>query len=301
MKDWGRLITAMITPMDEESNVDYDRSVSFAQDLVKKGTTALVVSGTTGESPTLSSDEKLKLFTLIKQNVDVPVIAGVGTNSTAVTIENAVKAEKCGVDGLLVVVPYYNKPNPESIYAHFAEVDKNVSIPVMLYNVPGRTGCNMPSATSVALSKLRNIAALKEASGDLTQLAAVVRDCTDGFRVYTGEDAQILPTLAVGGHGVVSVASQVVGPEISQMIEAYFSGRVQEATKIHLRLMGICAKLFMTANPIPVKAALNLMGMRVGGTRLPLAAPSESVIDALKTELQTLKLLQGDIRCRIHG
>jgi 4-hydroxy-tetrahydrodipicolinate synthase len=149
----------------------------------------------------------------------------------------------------------------------------------------------MPAATSVALSRLRNIAALKEASGDLTQLTTVVRDCADRFRVYTGEDAQILPTLAVGGYGVVSVASQVVGPEISQMIEAYFSGRIQEATKIHLRLTGICAKLFMTANPIPLKAALNLLGMGVGGTRLPLAAPSEAVIDALRTELQTLGLL----------
>jgi len=197
--NWGRIITAMVTPMDAYGNINYDKALELAKLLIKEGSTALVINGTTGESPTVTTDEKLKLLSTIKSAVDVPVIAGVGTNSTAATIENAAAAEKTGVDGLLVVVPYYNKPNQESLYEHFAQVAKAIKLPIMMYNVPGRTGVNMTAKTSVALSKIPNISALKEASGDLNQLATVVRDAEEDFLVYTGEDAQILPVLAVGG------------------------------------------------------------------------------------------------------
>jgi 4-hydroxy-tetrahydrodipicolinate synthase len=277
--------------MDANGNINYNKALELAKYLVREGSTALVVNGTTGESPTVTQDEKLKLLSLIKESLDVPVIAGVGTNSTAASVENAIAAEKVGVDGLLVVVPYYNKPNQESIYAHFAEVAKAVKLPIMMYNVPGRTGVNMTAETAVALSKIPNIAALKEASGDLNQLAKVVRDAEEGFLVYTGEDAQILPTLAVGGYGVVSVTAHVVCRDIKKMIDSYLGGNYVEAGKIHRKLIKITEVMFMTANPIPVKAALNLLGMDVGPTRLPLAAPSQNVIDALKDSMSELGLL----------
>ncbi|HBD64376.1 MAG TPA: 4-hydroxy-tetrahydrodipicolinate synthase [Clostridiales bacterium] len=291
MTNWGRIITAMVTPMHPDGEVNYDRAAELARHLVAQGSTALVINGTTGESPTVTSEEKKKLLLCVKQAVDVPIIAGIGTNSTATTIGNASEAEKLGVDGLLVVVPYYNKPNQESLYAHFAAVAQATELPIMLYNVPGRTGANMTAETTVALSKIPNIAALKEASGNLTQLAAVVRDAAEGFLVYTGEDAQILPTLAVGGYGVVSVTSHVVCREIKYMIDNYLGGNVNEAAKMHLKLVDISEKLFMTANPIPVKAALNLLGIDVGITRLPLAAPSEDVLSALKDAMSELGLI----------
>lgn len=292
MNNWGRIITAMVTPMDSEGNINYDKAVELAKYLVNEGSTALVINGTTGESPTVTSDEKEKLLLSIKKSVDVPIIAGVGTNSTSSTIENAIRAEKVGVDGLLVVVPYYNKPNQKSIYEHFSTVAKATKLPIILYNVPGRTVINMTAETTVALSKISNIVALKEASGDLTQLARVVRDAEKGFLVYTGEDAQILPTLAVGGYGVVSVIAHVVCKEVKNMIENYLNGNINEARKIHLKLIDITEKMFMTANPVPVKAALNILGMDVGNTRLPLSAPSEDVINSLNESMTELGLLR---------
>ena len=289
--NWGRIITAMVTPMDKNGNVNYDKALEMAKYLIKEGNTALVINGTTGESPTVTQDEKLKLLSIVKGSVGVPVIAGVGTNSTAATIENALAAEKIGVDGLLAVVPYYNKPNQDSLYEHFRMLAEAVKLPIMLYNVPGRTGVNMTAKTSVALSKIPNIAALKEASGDLNQLASVVRDAEEGFLVYTGEDAQILPTLAVGGYGVVSVTAHVVCRDIKNMIESYLKGNIVEASKIHRKLIRITETMFMTANPIPVKAALNLLGMDVGITRMPLAAPSQEVIAALEDSMSELGLL----------
>lgn len=289
--NWGRIITAMVTPMDKNGNVNYDKALEMAKYLIKEGNTALVINGTTGESPTVTQDEKLKLLSIVKGSVGVPVIAGVGTNSTAATIENALAAEKIGVDGLLAVVPYYNKPNQDSLYEHFRMLAEAVKLPIMLYNVPGRTGVNMTAKTSAALSKIPNIAALKEASGDLNQLASVVRDAEEGFLVYTGEDAQILPTLAVGGYGVVSVTAHVVCRDIKNMIESYLKGNIVEASKIHRKLIRITETMFMTANPIPVKAALNLLGMDVGITRMPLAAPSQDVIAALEDSMSELGLL----------
>ncbi|MEL7601852.1 MAG: 4-hydroxy-tetrahydrodipicolinate synthase [Bacillota bacterium] len=288
MKSWGRIITAMVTPMGRAGEVNYDKAAEMARLFVSEGTTALVVSGTTGESPTLTAEEKERLFACVKKAVNVPIIAGVGTNSTAASIENARRAQEAGADALLAVVPYYNKPNQESMYAHFAALAQSTKLPIMLYNVPGRTGVNMTAETSIKLSRIPNITALKEASGDLVQLARVVKDTDDAFAVYTGEDAQILPTLAVGGYGVVSVASQVAGPEIKKMIDSHLAGRVQEAAEWHQKLIGICAKLFMTANPIPLKAALNLMGYDVGDTRLPLAPASNEVVEAMRMELAAL-------------
>lgn len=291
MKNWGRIITAMVTPFNDKLEVDYDQAIKFANKLVREGTTALVVCGTTGEAPTLISDEKLNLFKKIKQNVSVPVIAGVGTNSTAVTIENCKKALECGVDGLLIVVPYYNKPDQDSLYQHFKTIAEAVDGDIMLYNVPGRTGCNMLPETVEKLSKIENIVALKEASGNIVQFSEVIKRTPENFLVYTGDDVLTLPCLAVGGYGVVSVASQIVGVKMKEMIDSFLNGDLEKASKIHLQLLDAYNNLFIVSNPIPVKAALNMMGVKVGGLRLPLTTAKSNVEEILHKTLKDLKLI----------
>lgn len=291
MNNWGRLITAMVTPFDKDLKVDFKTSIKLAKKLVEEGTTALVITGTTGEAPTLTFDEKIELYKTIKENLDVPIIAGVGTNSTFTTIENAKMAEKAGVDGLLVVVPYYNKPDQDSLYTHFEEVAKAVKLPIMLYNVPGRTGCNLMPETVENLSNIKNIVALKEANSDLVQLSEIIKRVPEDFKVYSGDDVMILPAMSVGAYGVVSVCSHIVGREIGEMIDAFVSGDINHAKEIHLKLLNIFRKLFMITNPIPVKAALNIIGENVGGLRLPLTKAREYVLDEIREELKNLGLI----------
>lgn len=291
MKDWGRLITAMVTPFHEDLSVNYGMAIELAQHLVKEGNTALVVTGTTGEAPTLTGEERFNLYKAIKENVNVPIIAGVGTNSTKATIENSIEAKEAGADGLLVVVPYYNKPDQDSLYEHFKKVAESVDLPIMLYNVPGRTGCNLMPETVERLSKIDNIVALKEASGDIVQLSKMVKLVAKDFRIYSGDDAMLLPALSVGGYGVVSVCSHVVSKEMKEMIDVFVSGDTLRAQSIHLRLLNIFGKLFMIANPIPVKAALNMIGVNVGGLRLPLTEAREYVLKEVKEELENLGIL----------
>lgn len=291
MKNWGRLITAMVTPFDEDLNVDYNGAIELAKKLVSEGTTALVITGTTGEAPTLTFEERSNLYRLVKKNVDVPVIAGVGTNSTIDTINNVREAMNSGVDGLLIVTPYYNKPDQDSLYSHFKTIAETTDLPIMLYNVPGRTGCNMLPETVLKLSKIENIVALKEASGNIVQFSEIVREVDKDFLVYSGDDSMTLPALAVGGYGVVSVSSHVVGREMAHMIDAYLAGDNKTAAEIHLKLLGIFNKLFIVANPIPVKAALKLMDISVGGLRLPLISANLNVLDILRHELKSLGLI----------
>lgn len=291
MTQWGRLMTAMVTPFDQNLTVDYDKAVELAKLLVQEGTTDLVVSGTTGEAPTLTGEEKLKLFKVLKENIDVPIIAGVGTNSTSATIKNAEDALECGVDGLLVVVPYYNKPDQDCMYEHFKAVAEAVEAPIMLYNVPGRTGVNMLPETVARLAEIKNIVALKEASGNIVQFAEAVKSTPKDFLVYTGEDATVLPSLSVGGYGVVSVASHVVGLKMKEMIDNFLRGDTEKATEIHLQLLDIYSALFMSSNPIPVKAALNMRGINVGGLRLPLNTVKSNVENELRRCMQELQLI----------
>lgn len=288
MVKWGRLITAIVTPFDDDLNVDYEYAVVLANRLVKEGSTALVISGTTGEAPTLTDDEKLNLYKIIKTYVDVPIIAGVGSNNTNVTIENAKAAQRAGVDGLLVVAPYYNKPDQDSLYCHFREVAEAVDLPIMLYNVPGRTGCNILPETVEKLAKIDNIVALKEASGDIIQFAEIVQRLPRDFLLYSGDDSLLLPTMSIGSYGIVSVASHIVGPEMNEMIEAFLVGDNKKAAEIHLKLLNIFRNLFVVSNPIPVKAALNLIGVNVGGLRLPLTPAKERVLDILRKDLVNL-------------
>lgn len=291
MENWGRLITAMVTPFDEGLNVDYDGAIQLAMRLESEGTTALVITGTTGEAPTLTFEERSNLYRLIKKKVEIPVLAGVGTNSTIDTISNVREAMNSGVDGLLIVTPYYNKPDQDSLYTHFKAIAETTDLPIMLYNVPGRTGCNLLPETVAKLSKIENIVALKEAGGNIVQFAEVVKLVDKDFLVYSGDDSMTLPALAVGGYGVVSVASHIVGREMKIMIEAYVEGDNNKAAEIHLKLLDIFNKLFIVANPIPVKAALNIMDVNVGGLRLPLTSAKSNILDILRKELKSLGII----------
>lgn len=291
MKEWGRVITAMVTPYNKNLEVNYGKSVELAKKLENEGSTALVICGTTGEGPTLTDEEKLKLFKIIKDTVQIPVIAGVGTNSTSKTIENANKAVQLGVDGLLVIVPYYNKPNQDSIYEHFKAVAKAVDSKIMMYNVPGRTGVNMLPSTVEKLSKIENIVSLKEASGDVAQFSEMVKMTPDNFFVYTGDDILTLPCLSVGGYGVVSVAAHIVGLRMKEMIDSFLSGDVEKATNINLELIDIFKKLFITTNPIVVKAALNLLGTNVGELRLPLTTAKPAIQAEIQICLRKIGLM----------
>lgn len=291
MKEWGRLLTAMVTPFDENLNVDYDKAVELAKKIIEDGSTAIVVVGTTGESPTLTSEEKFELFRVLKNKVNAPIIAGIGTNCTRVTIETGKLAIESKVDGVMVVVPYYNKPNQKGLYEHFKAVAEAIDLPLMAYNVPSRTGGNMEAETTIALSKIPNIVSVKEASGNLDQITKIIAECDKDFLVYSGDDAFTLPVLSAGGYGVVSVAAQVAGRKMREMIDAFVSGDVDKSAKIHQMLSPLFKALFMTTNPIPVKAALNIMGMNVGGLRLPLVEADEKVKDTLRTELQALGLI----------
>ena len=285
----GRLLTAMVTPFDAEGDVDYEQAQRLACALLDSGSDGLVVAGTTGEAPTLSHDEKLKLFAAVKEAVTGrgAVLAGTGTNSTAASIDLSREAERTGVDGLLLTAPYYNKPTQEGLYRHFEAVARATALPCVPYNIPSRTGVNMTAETTVRLSRIPNIAGIKEASGDLVQIARIVEDAREGFRVWSGDDAMTLPILAVGGYGVIAVVSHLAGVQMHQMIDDYLAGRTAEAARIHRRLLPLMQTLMTTAsNPSPVKYALNQIGFRVGAPRLPLVEPEGAAADQIAAEVR---------------
>ena len=268
----GTVITAMVTPFDDKGDVKYDTAAELARQLVDQGSTGLVISGTTGESPTLTAAEKLELYRVVLQAVQgsAAVLAGTGSNCTREAIELTEKAAAAGVDGALLVTPYYNKPTQEGLYRHFSAVAQAVRIPVMLYNVPGRTGVNLDADTVLRLAEMENIVALKEAGGNLEQAGEICAGAPPGFSLYSGDDALTLPLLSLGAVGVISVASHLVGSQIAEMIRQYKQGRTAEAARLHLELLPLFQGLFTAPNPIPVKAALNLTGMDVGPPRRPL-------------------------------
>ncbi|WNC23232.1 4-hydroxy-tetrahydrodipicolinate synthase [Thermosynechococcus sp. PP22] len=296
MTDFGRVITAMITPFTEDGAIAYDVAAELAQHLVANGSDGIVVCGTTGESPTLTWEEEFQLFQTVQQAVagKAKVIAGTGSNSTREAIHATAKAAELGLDGALLVVPYYNKPPQEGLYAHFQAIAKVVpDFPLMLYNIPGRTGQNLLPETVIRLADHPNIVAIKEASGSLDQASALRAALPPTFRIYSGDDSLTLPLLAVGGYGVVSVASHLVGRRIQEMIQAFIQGDTATATAIHCQLLPLFKVLFVTTNPIPIKAALSLQGWAVGAPRLPLTSASDAVIDQLKPVLDALGLLKS--------
>lgn len=290
---FGRVITAMVTPFDPEGQVNYAKAEALADYLVAQGSDALVVCGTTGESPTLSWDEEHQLFQVVKSAVGdrAKVIVGTGSNSTQEAIEATQTAAKFQVDGSLQVVPYYNKPPQEGLYQHFQAIAASCDLPLMLYNIPGRTGQNLLPETVAKLAEIDNIVAIKEASGSLDQASQIRALTAPNFAIYSGDDSLTLPLLAVGGAGVVSVASHLVGSAIQSMVQQFVAGQPQEALQLHLQLFPLFKVLFCTTNPIPVKAALNLQGWELGGVRSPLSNISESDQQKLAAILTQLNLL----------
>ncbi|MSQ07072.1 MAG: 4-hydroxy-tetrahydrodipicolinate synthase [Dehalococcoidia bacterium] len=272
MTELGRLITAMVTPFDDEGNVDYAQAKALARALIDSGSDGLVVSGTTGESPTLSTEEKLRLFAEVKSAIGDrgAVIAGTGNYNTAESIEFSREAEQAGVDGLLLVVPYYNKPPQEGLYQHFKKIAGSVHTPCVLYNVTSRTSLNMTSETTLRLSEVDNIVGIKEAGSDLDQIARIIDGAPDGFKVWSGNDNETFYIMGMGGYGIVSVASHLVGNQIKHMMGLLLEGDVERAAAEHRRLLPIFKVLFVVSNPIPVKHALNRAGFNVGQPRLPL-------------------------------
>jgi len=284
----------MVTPFAADGKVDYAVAEKLASWLVGNGSDSLVLCGTTGESPTLSWNEEHELFQVVQKAVagKAKVIAGTGSNSTSEAIAATEKAAKLGLDGSLQVVPYYNKPPQEGLYQHFRAIaDSCPSLPMMLYNIPGRTGTNMQPETIARLAEIDNIVAIKEASGNLDWVSQIRCLTPPEFEIYSGDDSLTLPIIAVGGKGVVSVAAHLVGNQLQEMIQALGAGQTQKATQIHLQLFPLFKALFTTTNPIPVKAALRLQGWEVGSTRLPLAEPPEHVNQTIKNVLTELNLL----------
>jgi 4-hydroxy-tetrahydrodipicolinate synthase len=275
MKNMGRLITAMVTPFDDAGAVDFAQAKKLAVALVDSGSEGLVVVGTTGESPTLVRSEELRLFREIKAAVGhrASVIAGTGSNSTAEAIEATREAEKIGLDACLLVVPYYNKPTQDGLYWHFKAIADSTSLPCILYNVPSRTITNLAAETTIRLSEIKNIIGVKEASGNLEQITSIITGSRKDFVVWSGNDSDTLPMLAIGAYGVISVASHLVGKQISEMIYSFIEGKPQRAAELHGQLMPIFSRLFVISNPVPVKYALNQVGFNVGKPRPPLYEP----------------------------
>lgn len=276
-----KLLTAMVTPFNEKLEVNYDKACELARYLLANGSDGLVVSGTTGESPVLSSEEKIQLFATVKEAVgsQVEVWAGTGSYNTRESIELSQKAEENGVDGLLLVCPYYNKPSQEGLYRHFKAIAESVSIPVMLYNIPGRTGINLQPETVVKLAGIENIKAIKEASGNMDQVSLLKTMLPEDFLIFSGDDSLTLPMLSIGASGVVSIASHLVGNDIKAMLNAFANGDNHRALELHRYLMSMFKGLFITTNPIPVKEALNMLGMQLGSFRLPLCNANQSELE----------------------
>lgn len=291
--DFGRLLTAMVTPLTKDLSVDYEQTKKLARYLVESGSEGLVVAGTTGESPTLTKDEKIELFKIVVEEIggQAVVIAGTGGNNTAESIALTQAAEKSGVDGVMLVGPYYNKPSQEGLYQHFKMVAESTDLPVMLYNIPGRTAVNILPATVERLAQIENIVAIKEASGSMDQVSELRCILPDNFSIYSGDDALTLPLMALGGKGIISVSAHIVGPKMKEMINAFTSGNITMAIKLHLELFPVFKAMFVTTNPVPVKAALNMLGKQVGMPRLPLVEASAEEKETIKKVLASQGLL----------
>ncbi|MEK5206624.1 4-hydroxy-tetrahydrodipicolinate synthase [Psychrobacillus sp. FSL H8-0510] len=273
----GPIATAMVTPFQIDGSINYTVTELLIEHLLSTGTDSLVVCGTTGESPTLTMEEKLKFikFVVEKVNKRVPVIAGTGSNSTAASIDLSIKAEALGVDGLMIVTPYYNKPNQRGLIAHYEAIANETILPIIIYNIPSRSVINMELDTLVALSEIPSIKFLKDASGNLDQMTRVMAKTKGNLEVYSGDDSLTLPLLAIGGTGVISVASHIVGNDMKKMMEAFQNGNHTEAARIHQSLLPLIQALFKHPNPIVVKYALSKIGLEVGSLRLPLTEMTE--------------------------
>ena len=284
---FGRLLTAMVTPFNADGSINYEAGADFADWLLANGSDGLVVEGSTGEAATMDMDEKIKFMQTIVARVNgrAKIVAGAGTNCTASTIDLVKKMEACGVDGVLVVGPYYNKPTQEGYYQHFAAVAKATKLPIIVYNVPGRTGGNIAPETVARLAAdFSNIVAIKEAAGNVAQTAELYRVLPEDFSIYSGDDGLILPFLSVGACGLISVLANVNGNILQQLMQAYSEGRVKDAADLNKVMVPLAKAMFIESNPIPIKAAVTkVTGIEAGATRLPLtpiSAAAEAKLDA---------------------
>ena len=292
MKKLGRLLTAMVTPFTADGAVDYEQAKRLASALLNSGSDGVVVAGTTGESPTLTREEELRLFSEVKSAVGDrgTVIAGTGSNSTAEALETTKGAERIGVDACLLVVPYYNKPTQEGLYQHFKTIAESTKLPCIPYNVPSRTGTSLSADTTIKLSRIDNIIGVKEASGDLNHIARIISGTEDDFLVWSGNDNDTFPLLALGGYGVISVVSNLVGNQIKEMIDSFAAGKINEAASIHRHLLPLVDALFVVSNPIPLKYALNHIVFKVGKPRLPLTESDEKTAALIRDTLRNYRI-----------
>ena len=290
---FGEVLTAMVTPFHEDGSVNYEKACALALHLLEHGSDGIVVCGTTGESPAISPEETETLFRDVKAAVGKKgfVIGGVGGNYTASVTEHIKQYNKIGLDGYLSVVPYYNKPTQEGVIKHFTAIDAAAECPVMLYHIPGRTGIKMSTDTIVKLAELKNIKALKESTGSVDDLSQLLLKLPKEFAVYSGDDYMTFAAAAMGAAGVVSVASHIVGKEIKEMIRCIKNDNMDRARELHLQLYPMFKGLFVTANPIPVKTALNLLGYDVGGFRSPMCEASPEELEFIRNLLKKYSLL----------
>jgi len=279
--------TAIVTPFDENDNIDFDMFKKLIDFQIDSKIDGIVVCGTTGEASTLLNEEKEELIKYCVKVVNkrVPVIAGVGSNNTKAVIENETYAEKVGVDGLLVVTPYYNKTTQKGLIEHYKIIAENTNLPIILYNVPGRTGVDIRPDTYFELSKIKNIVATKEASGDISKILNIRKLCKDNLNIYSGNDDQIIPILSLGGIGVISVLSNIMPKYTTQVIERYLSGEAKQASDMQIEVATLIELLFKEVNPIPIKEALNILGFNCGKPRLPLMGCSNELKEKLKIEM----------------
>lgn len=279
--------TALVTPFLNNS-INYEEFKKLIEFQIESGVDAIIVCGTTGESSTMTIDEKKYAIRFVVNTVNkrVPVIAGTGSNSTSSAIELSVYAESVGADGLLLVTPYYNKTTQEGLIKHFTTIAHSTNLPIILYNVPSRTGLNMLPSTCLTLSKISNIVAIKEASGNISQIAEIAELCKDDLHIYSGNDDQILPVLSLGGIGVISVLSNILPKDTHEIVQSFFNGNIENATDLQLKTLPLIHDLFCEVNPIPVKAALNIMGYNVGIPRLPLVELSKANKNKLKETMK---------------
>lgn len=283
---------AIVTPFND-TGVNYNKLKDLIEWHIQEGTDAIVICGTTGEASTMNIEERRKSikFTVDVVNKRIPVIAGTGTNDTKASIEMSEFAESVGVDALLVITPYYNKTTNKGLIKHFEAINNAVDTPIILYNVPSRTGVNISPAQLLELSKLKNIIAIKEASGNISQVAQIKALCGDNIDIYSGNDDQAIPIMSLGGLGVISVLANIMPKEVHDMTSLYLSGNIKKALKVQLDTLDIANKLFIETNPIPVKTALNLMGKNVGPFRLPLCDMDNENLEILKCSLKNYNLI----------
>lgn len=286
--NFGKIITAMVTPFDANGDIDFPATEALIEHLIANGSDGLVVAGTTGESPTLSAAEKLALFKFTAERVNgrIPVIAGTGSNDTRSSVMLTKQAQEAGVDGIMLVTPYYNKPAQDGLFEHFKTIAAATHLPVMLYNIPGRSAVNMAPETIILLSAVDNIVSVKEASGNLDAASMIIEGTPEDFTVYSGDDGLTLPLMAIGADGIVSVASHIIGNEMQEMVANFTNGKLKEAAAQHRKLLPVMNALFAAPNPVPVKTALQLMGIQTGSVRLPMIPLNDKETATLRQLLE---------------